>query len=63
MGVRFTAILSGTLMVIGAGIKVYAFSPAFHAGAFPYDLLTNLSPTFHHLPRSPVSGSLSLGWA
>ncbi len=29
MGVRFTAILSGSLMVIGAGIKVYALSNAF----------------------------------
>ena len=29
MGVRFTAILSGSLMVIGAGIKVYALSESF----------------------------------
>lgn len=29
MGVRFTAILSGSLMVIGAGIKVYALSNSF----------------------------------
>lgn len=46
MGVRFTAILSGSLMVIGAGIKVYALSPAFNAGAFPYDLLAGWFPNF-----------------
>lgn len=46
MGVRFTAILSGSLMVIGAGIKVYALSSAFNAGAFPYDLLASWFPNF-----------------
>lgn len=46
MGVRFTAILSGSLMVIGAGIKVYALSSAFNAGAFPYDLLAGWFPNF-----------------
>ena len=29
MGVRFTAILSGAVMVIGGGIKLYAISPLF----------------------------------
>lgn len=53
MGVRFTAILSGALMVIGAGIKVYALSPAFNAGAFPYELLSSFSPGF------PASAKLS----
>lgn len=46
MGVRFTAILSGSLMVIGSGIKVYALSSAFNAGAFPYDLLASWFPNF-----------------
>ncbi len=46
MGVRFTAILSGSLMVLGAGIKVYALSPAFNNGAFPYHLLENWFPGF-----------------
>lgn len=32
MGVRFTAILSATVMVIGASIKLYAISPAFAEG-------------------------------
>ena len=46
MGVRFTAILSGSLMVLGAGIKVYALSPAFNAGSFPYELLAGWFPNF-----------------
>lgn len=46
MGVRFTAILSGSLMVIGAGLKVYALSPAFNAGAFPFELLSSFLPNF-----------------
>lgn len=46
MGVRFTAILSGSLMVIGAGIKVYALSESFNAGAFPYQLLQGWFPNF-----------------
>lgn len=33
MGVRFTAILSGALMVVGAGIKVYALSSIFQDSA------------------------------
>lgn len=53
MGVRFTAILSGSLMVIGAGIKVYALSAGFNAGAAPYDLLAGWFPNF------PPSAALS----
>lgn len=32
MGIRFTAVLSGSLMVLGAGIKVYALGEAFNTG-------------------------------
>lgn len=46
MGVRFTAILSGTLMVAGALIKVYAFSDVFNSGGFGYDLLNSFAPNF-----------------
>ena len=53
MGVRFTAILSGVFMVLGAGIKVYALSPAFNTGAFPYGLLVEWFPNF------PPSAALS----
>lgn len=45
MGVRFTAILR---LSDGdrTGIKVYALSESFNAGAFPYQLLKGGSPTF-----------------
>ncbi len=40
MGVRFTAILSGSLMVLGALLKVYALSPSFSGGVL-YDMLNS----------------------
>lgn len=57
MGVRFTAILSGALMVIGSGIKLYALSPIF-SGGFLYTLLNGFIPSF------PPSAKLAcLGFA
>lgn len=44
MGVRFTAILSGSLMVLGAGIKVYALSNTFHDGGFLYGFVSSIVP-------------------
>lgn len=41
MGVRFTALLSGSLMVLGALIKVYGLSEPFASGGFGYDLLNS----------------------
>lgn len=41
MGVRFSAILSGSLMVAGALIKVYALSETFNAGGFGFSLLNS----------------------
>lgn len=46
MGVRFTAILSGSLMVQGAGIKVYALSNTFHDGGFLYSTVSQIAPNF-----------------
>ncbi len=46
MGVRFTAILSGSLMVLGAGIKVYALSSYFNQGGFLFDALNSFLPSF-----------------
>lgn len=43
MGVRFTALLSGSLMVIGALIKVYALSPIFRNGGLGYDAISGFS--------------------
>ena len=46
MGVRFTAILSGAVMVIGGGIKLYAISPAFAEGNALYDMLNSFWSSF-----------------
>lgn len=57
MGVRFTALLSGSLMLIGALIKVYALSEAFNVHhSFGFDLL--------HSEAFPASAKLaSIGFA
>lgn len=58
MGVRFTAILSGGLMVLGASIKVYALSQLFQSGDFVYDWLSSFAPDF------PASAKLAcIGFA
>lgn len=44
MGVRFTFLLSGSLMVLGALIKLYALSPMFNAGGFGYHFLSSFWP-------------------
>ncbi len=45
-GVRFSGLLSGGLMVIGAGIKLYALTPYFNGGGFGYDFLNSFAPSF-----------------
>ena len=47
MGVRFTALLSGSLMVIGALIKVYALSATFRNGGPGYDAINSFSSFIH----------------
>lgn len=46
MGVRFTAILSGSVMVIGGAIKLYAISPYFAEGNALYDFLNSFWTSF-----------------
>jgi MFS family permease len=46
MGVRFTAILSGAVMVIGGAIKLYAISPLFAEGNTLYDMLNSFWTSF-----------------
>lgn len=53
MGVRFTAILSGSLMVIGAFIKVYALSSHFGDTGFA-SFLDSFAPAF------PASAKLAM---
>ena len=47
MGVRFTALLSGSFMVIGALIKVYALSATFRNGGPGYDAINSFSSSIH----------------
>ena len=49
MGVRFTALLSGSLMVIGALIKVYALSATFRNGGPGYDAINSFSGFIHNI--------------
>lgn len=58
MGIRFTAILSGSLMLIGALIKVYALSSYFNNGGFGYSFFSSFWSNF------PASAKLAcIGFA
>jgi MFS family permease len=58
MGVRFTAVLSATVMVVGASIKLYGISDAFNNGGFGYEFLSSFWPSF------PASAKMaSVGFA
>lgn len=46
MGIRFTGIVSGLIMVLGASIKWYAISPAFAEGQCLYDALSSFASSF-----------------
>lgn len=61
MGVRFTAILSGSLMVIGAALKVYGLSEGFNSGGFGHGLAASIgeSLTGLGLPQLPASAVMS----
>ena len=48
MGVRFTALLSGSLMVIGALIKVYALSATFRNGGPGFDAISSFTGVIHN---------------
>ena len=46
MGVRFTALLSAFIMVLGAGIKLYGISDYFANGGFGYEFFNSFLPSF-----------------
>jgi len=46
MGVRFTGILAGTVMVIGASIKLYGISDYFNSGGIGFDFFNSFLPNF-----------------
>lgn len=58
MGVRFTAILSGIIMVAGGAIKLYAISSYFTEGNALYDFLNSF---WHSFP--PTAKLASAGFA
>ncbi len=55
MGVRFTALLSGAVMLVGAVIKYYAIAPEFHGSGIEVWFTNNLNyiPGFDELGISP----------
>lgn len=58
MGVRFTALLAGVVMVTGASIKLYGLSDLFNNGGFGYEFLSSFWPSF------PASAKMaSIGFA
>jgi len=58
MGVRFTAILSGLVMLVGAAINWYAVTDAFTHSSLNIWFIQNLNyiPGFHELGVSPFFG-------
>ncbi|MCI6154330.1 MAG: MFS transporter [Bacteroidales bacterium] len=61
MGVRFTAVLSGALMVIGALIKVYALSATFNGGGFGFDMLNSFMTTMPPSAKLACVGFMIFG--
>lgn len=61
MGVRFTAILSGAVMVLGGGIKLYAISPMFAEGNALYDLLNSFWTSFPATAKLASAGFAIFG--
>ncbi len=55
MGVRFTAVLSGAVMLVGAMVKYYAISPSFIGSGAEHWFTTHLNhiPVFEQLGVSP----------
>lgn len=46
MGVRFTGVLSASVMLAGAAIKLYALTDYFNTGGFGYDFFNSFMPSF-----------------
>jgi len=46
MGVRFTGLLAGTVMLVGAAIKLYGVSEYFNSGGFGFEFFNSFLPNF-----------------
>ena len=61
LGIRFTAILSGVVMIVGAGIKLYAISPYFAEGNVLYDFLNSFWISFPATAKLACAGFAVFG--
>nr|WP_314782656.1 MFS transporter [uncultured Porphyromonas sp.] len=61
MGVRFTAVLSGSLMVLGALIKVYALGSTFNNGGFGFELFNSFMPSMPPSAKLACVGFMIFG--
>ncbi|MDR3118994.1 MAG: MFS transporter [Mediterranea sp.] len=61
LGIRFTAILSGVVMVLGGAIKLYAISPYFSEGNALYDLLNSFWVSFPATAKLACAGFAIFG--
>lgn len=61
MGIRFTAILSGVVMVVGGAIKLYAISSYFVEGNALYDFLNSFWTSFPATAKLASAGFAIFG--
>ncbi len=60
-GIRFTGILSGVIMLVGAGIKIYGVSDYFAAGGFGWDFFSSFWPAFPASAKVACTGFAIFG--
>ncbi|MDR0657657.1 MAG: MFS transporter [Mediterranea sp.] len=61
LGIRFTAILSGVVMILGGAIKLYAISPYFSEGNALYDFLNSFWTSFPATAKLACAGFAVFG--
>lgn len=61
LGVRFTGVLSASLMVVGAAIKLYGVSDYFNAGGFGYDFFDSFLVWFPASAKVACLGFMIFG--
>jgi MFS family permease len=61
LGIRFTAILSGVVMIVGGAIKLYAVSEFFSEGQPLYDFLNSFWPSFPATAKLACAGFAIFG--
>lgn len=61
LGIRFTIVLSGVVMVVGGAIKLYAISPYFAEGNALYDFLNSFWTSFPATAKLASAGFAIFG--